>query len=743
MPPIVKETDTIPAATSTVPSVVRTPVASSADGAARPQPVALEVPVSVNGARTVEGSDKREPFSENTKTVLVFGNGAVIRLTSSVAPGQLLFLTNDKTKKEVVCQVVKSKNYRNVSGYVELEFTESVVGFWGMRFPNDRIGPHSPSPAPVAAGPVLVPPAAPKVVAPVAPAPVAAKPAEVAPVVNAPVLSEPVAPKPEATKPAPPTLEEFVVAATQQLAPVAPSPSPSAEIAPEKVAAKVDAPAVADSAKPDSPELAPVKIAQPALDVQPIVAAQEEKAAEQHVAPPAPSALDFSELSAALTSALPPAQKQTAPASSDPSMEELKQETARLQQQLAALLFTDVPAALAPSAPAAPAMDSAAVAATTEKLMEIAHDEPAPAKEFKPAAPVRPLPPPSLNVEEVKIPSWLEPLARNTTAVDDSHFNSDAHALDQAPKFSTQTESSDVIAETSADAAVEAPAFGSRYSHDEYQSDVAASGGSKKGMWIGIAAGVLLLAGGAAWYFRPASNSAPATVSAASHAAPAPAPAPSPANSDMAPIVPVVPAASSSTGNTPPVGSTHDAAKPATNSVMPADKLAALAANPHTAQPEPQPEPEQLKKPVIGNLKLTAPVVNRKASKLDTSESAPELDGQAITGSEGLGSIAVSSGNQPAAPLPVGGDVKPAVLLSSNPPVYPALAKNQHVTGDVKIGALIDANGLVTTMKILSGPTLLHHSAMSALKQWRYQPATLNGNAVPMHLTVTLQLRLQ
>jgi len=52
----------------------------------------------------------------------------------------LLFLTNEKTKKEVVCQVVKSKNYRNVSGYVELEFTESVVGFWGMRFPSDRIG---------------------------------------------------------------------------------------------------------------------------------------------------------------------------------------------------------------------------------------------------------------------------------------------------------------------------------------------------------------------------------------------------------------------------------------------------------------------------------------------------------------------------------------------------------------------------------------------------------------------------
>jgi hypothetical protein len=119
----------------------------------RPQPVALEVPVTVNGARTVEGSDKREPFSETTKTVLVFGNGAVIRLGSPVSAGQLLFLTNEKTKKEVVCQVVKSKNYKSVSGYVELEFTESVVGFWGMRFPSDRIGAQAPAAASVAALP--------------------------------------------------------------------------------------------------------------------------------------------------------------------------------------------------------------------------------------------------------------------------------------------------------------------------------------------------------------------------------------------------------------------------------------------------------------------------------------------------------------------------------------------------------------------------------------------------------------
>ncbi len=82
-------------------------------------------------------------------------------------------------------------------------------------------------------------------------------------------------------------------------------------------------------------------------------------------------------------------------------------------------------------------------------------------------------------------------------------------------------------------------------------------------------------------------------------------------------------------------------------------------------------------------------------------------------------------------------------MISSVPPLYPPLAKSQHVSGDVRIDALIDANGRVTAMKVVSGPTLLHQSAMDSLRQWKYQPATLDGKPVPMHLTVTLQFRLQ
>src|SRR3984885_4490009 len=181
---------------------------SGAEEANKPQPGPLELTVTVNGARTVEGSDKREPFSESTQTVLVFHNGAVIRLNSSVTAGQLLFLTNDKTKKEVVCQVVKSKNYRNVSGYVELEFTEAVAGFWGMRFPGER----ATAPAPVAAAPAR--PAAP--IAPVAPA---ASKIEAPAVTNA---APRVEPKPVTPAPRPPGPVSPVIPAAQPLAPSLP-----------------------------------------------------------------------------------------------------------------------------------------------------------------------------------------------------------------------------------------------------------------------------------------------------------------------------------------------------------------------------------------------------------------------------------------------------------------------------------------------------------------------------------------
>ena len=118
-------------------------------GALRPdegnsqEPVALETTVVATGARPGDSSSKRELFTEETQTVLVFERGAVIRLSAAVADGQLVFLTNKSTGKEVVTQVVRKRAFRPTNCYVDLEFTEACPGFWGIEFPKSAVTPSA------------------------------------------------------------------------------------------------------------------------------------------------------------------------------------------------------------------------------------------------------------------------------------------------------------------------------------------------------------------------------------------------------------------------------------------------------------------------------------------------------------------------------------------------------------------------------------------------------------------------
>jgi periplasmic protein TonB len=107
-----------------------------APGSERANPVALEVRVNATGARPNTGTEKRELFSEDTRTLLVFPDAAVIALSAAVVPGQLIFLTNKENNKEVVCQVVLKRNNRPTSCYVELQFTVPQADFWGMMSPE-------------------------------------------------------------------------------------------------------------------------------------------------------------------------------------------------------------------------------------------------------------------------------------------------------------------------------------------------------------------------------------------------------------------------------------------------------------------------------------------------------------------------------------------------------------------------------------------------------------------------------
>ena len=93
--------------------------------------------------------------------------------------------------------------------------------------------------------------------------------------------------------------------------------------------------------------------------------------------------------------------------------------------------------------------------------------------------------------------------------------------------------------------------------------------------------------------------------------------------------------------------------------------------------------------------------------------------------------------------VPMGGKVQLARLLKSVPPIYPQLARTNHAAGDVVLDALIDANGNVTELKVVSGLPLLRQAAMDAVRQWKYDPARLNGRPVPVHLEARVRFHAE
>jgi len=93
-------------------------------------------------------------------------------------------------------------------------------------------------------------------------------------------------------------------------------------------------------------------------------------------------------------------------------------------------------------------------------------------------------------------------------------------------------------------------------------------------------------------------------------------------------------------------------------------------------------------------------------------------------------------------PYRVGGKVQAPRLLRQVQPIYPILAKVARVSGKVAIDSVIDEQGNVTQMKVVSGNPLLVTAALNAVEQWKYQPTLLNGQpiAVDMEVTVTFKL---
>ena len=92
--------------------------------------------------------------------------------------------------------------------------------------------------------------------------------------------------------------------------------------------------------------------------------------------------------------------------------------------------------------------------------------------------------------------------------------------------------------------------------------------------------------------------------------------------------------------------------------------------------------------------------------------------------------------------VPVTSTIEAAKLISRVQPVYPPLAIQARIQGNVVLHAIIGREGDVSELQVLSGHPLLVNAAVEAVRQWRYSPTLLNGQAVEVETTITVSFVL-
>jgi TonB family protein len=97
---------------------------------------------------------------------------------------------------------------------------------------------------------------------------------------------------------------------------------------------------------------------------------------------------------------------------------------------------------------------------------------------------------------------------------------------------------------------------------------------------------------------------------------------------------------------------------------------------------------------------------------------------------------------QPARPVIVSAGVEEARLVTRIEPIYPPGAIALHLSGTVRLRAIISEDGAVSRLDVVSGNPILARSAVAAVGQWRYHPTMLGGKAVEVETDITVIFEL-
>ncbi len=184
---------------------------------------------------------------------------------------------------------------------------------------------------------------------------------------------------------------------------------------------------------------------------------------------------------------------------------------------------------------------------------------------------------------------------------------------------------------------------------------------------------------------------------------------------------------------------------------------------PSLAPPPPPPPPPPAAGVRVARTPAAAPTVANAPSfvaPLDVKPLVPDSDGLDLSGVEGgvpggveggvpggvvggvIGGLPLEPPPAPRKAVRVGGALVAPKLVHRVAPVYPELAALTRIHGVVILEATVDENGRVEDVTIVRGQPVLQEAAVEAVKQWRYQPLLLNGEATPFILTVTLNFNL-
>ena len=81
-------------------------------------------------------------------------------------------------------------------------------------------------------------------------------------------------------------------------------------------------------------------------------------------------------------------------------------------------------------------------------------------------------------------------------------------------------------------------------------------------------------------------------------------------------------------------------------------------------------------------------------------------------------------------------------LIHRVQPEYPQLARQARIQGPVILRAIINRDGRIENLQVLSGHPMLVQAAIDAVRQWRYRPYLLNDQAVEVETQITVNFTL-